>query len=125
MSSTLTIVRATTENVVETLLSRPNQLLAAILSRGQEESINVHDLEKWWDVLPEMGYRANTSEGAAFIIGVRHGAHNGNSAPWFARWTPEQIAAGEKGWIYGRSRIGRPVLCPVLRFDSDPRLQFV
>lgn len=109
---------------VETLLSRPNPLLASLLSRGQEEPISVHDLEEWWDVLPEMGYRTNTLEGAAFIIGVRQGSHGAAIAPWFVRWTDAQLEAGEKGWIYGRSRIGRPVLFPLFQFAPDPRLQY-
>ena len=120
-----TIFRWAAKEAIETLLSRPNPLLAAILSKSQAEPITEADLQEWWIPLQEMGYRPNTLEAAAFIIGVRHGRHNDVRAPSFARWTDAQVKAGENGWVYGRSRIGRPVLCPVLQFTADPRLQFV
>jgi hypothetical protein len=125
MFASRTIFRWAAKEAIETLLSRPNPLLAAILSKNQVEPITEADLHEWWIPLQEMGYRPNTLEAAAFIIGVRHGRHNDLFAPEFVRWTDAQMKAGEAGWIYGRSRIGNPVLYPVMQFTPDPRLQLV
>ncbi len=111
------------KSVVETVITRPNPLLAMILSRNQVEPITALDLEEWWLTLLDLGYRPNTLAAAAFIIGARHGRHNDPSAPWFVRWTDEQVKAAEQGWIYGRMRAKNPVLCPVLQLTPDPRLQ--
>ncbi len=111
------------KSMVQTVATHPNPLLAAILSRGQAEPISTLDLQQWWLVLLEQGYRPNTLAAAAFIIGARHGKCNDASAPWFVRWTAEQAEAAERGWIYGRMLAGRPVLCPVIQFTADPRLQ--